>query len=485
MPAVPKSRRLAAPLSSITDPEEYSIAFFQWSVEDPDAPKHCAQCLLGCASGITLGLKNTPFDGESLSPKLLATQYDFCSSAISFLTKARTTKQLSDLLRSLLSCSCDFSIAKVDMFHHHGGHVHKDHNPFYTGQSHPSSTLVQLLFERLNGVLATSSQSKISKGHNRKRWPRDVSDIIVFSPEILIESIKNWNMILPTPIAIGFLSHAILHCGRILITALLRSADFLKYFASAGHSLCKRIRARQLDVAKEHPLSQVGHFLRAVIATCPSKDMIGTWARVTDQQKDILGALLPMIKILRNPTLCRPSAFGGEFYLKNTIEMYIYFGIFVTNQMQHIPDDLEPDMWVDPWDEGDLDERLEISLDEIKYRMRDTMCYIPGCNKTFQEVGNAFKRCSACHVIGYCSVECQKLDWKDSEFPHKIVCSHIQRFLETGNVDVSKDHGQTADWALLWKNVHRSDLVKDETLVNTLGAWGVRGARRRAREIEL
>ncbi len=104
MPVIPKSRRIEQDLDSITDPEDYAIAFFAASVKDPDRPKHCGQCLLGCAMQITLGLKEEHRALHSLDNRLLSKRQAFCSSSIYFLTKERTSS-------SCLSSCADWILA--------------------------------------------------------------------------------------------------------------------------------------------------------------------------------------------------------------------------------------------------------------------------------------------------------------------------------------------------------------------------------------
>ena len=45
------------------------------------------------------------------------------------------------------------------------------------------------------------------------------------------------------------------------------------------------------------------------------------------------------------------------------------------------------------------------------------------------------KKCGACHVRSYCSVECQKAAWKDG---HKIECERIREVWKKGEKKTKK-----------------------------------------------
>ncbi|GAQ78865.1 hypothetical protein KFL_000200170 [Klebsormidium nitens] len=75
----------------------------------------------------------------------------------------------------------------------------------------------------------------------------------------------------------------------------------------------------------------------------------------------------------------------------------------------------ERDEWV---------ERLNTVVDELwtafARELKLKSCSNPGCVKGVYETGmNAFKRCSACSQVQYCSRDCQKTHWKEE---HKVAC---------------------------------------------------------------
>lgn len=66
--------------------------------------------------------------------------------------------------------------------------------------------------------------------------------------------------------------------------------------------------------------------------------------------------------------------------------------------------------------------------------LNDTLCMNINCMKT----GTSMMRCSACKNTFYCSVACQKTDWKRGR--HKFKCARSKNFF--ANTDSKKETGQ-------------------------------------------
>ncbi|KZV94776.1 hypothetical protein EXIGLDRAFT_766801 [Exidia glandulosa HHB12029] len=51
-------------------------------------------------------------------------------------------------------------------------------------------------------------------------------------------------------------------------------------------------------------------------------------------------------------------------------------------------------------------------------------CYNPHCGRVMQngESEKAFRVCARCKMARYCSKECQRVDWKQQQYPHKEIC---------------------------------------------------------------
>ncbi|KAK0221040.1 hypothetical protein EDD85DRAFT_863003 [Armillaria nabsnona] len=472
MPVIPKSRRIEQDLDSITDPEDYAIAFFAASVKDPDRPKHCGQCLLGCAMQITLGLKEEHRALHSLDNRLLSKRQAFCSSSIYFLTKERTSQQLSELLRGLDTCNCEITTDTIAMYHVHGNHTHDEHSPCSKACNHSSNqtmSLAHLLFDRLAGILRSSSLPKVSKRASHKRWPNSINDIIVDTPQILIDSVRQWNLLLPCPSALNFLAGALCICGRILAVTLTRSDTFLKHLIISVRSLCKRVRKRQVENTTL-PLPSLYNFFEAMTKQCPSHYYMGVWASNGGFQVEALRMFFDMIKLCRHPELGGAHAFGTQERCDNAMAFFASLGSSVAYQMDHVPEDIEPKLCVAIGMGDERDERLMWIMCEIKFLRRDTACCVPRCGKTFQEVGTGFKRCSGCRIVPYCSPKCQTKDWNDPVFPHKKTCVLVQRFLDAGKVSITGD-GSSTNWFALVDKVAKSELMRDGELLDYLVSW--------------
>ena len=73
--------------------------------------------------------------------------------------------------------------------------------------------------------------------------------------------------------------------------------------------------------------------------------------------------------------------------------------------LEIIPDDMKPSIRVDDFQSIDMKDEI------VK-----NMCRCCG-------EANATKSCSKCMTMGYCSKECQVIDWK--RYGHNLICSKV------------------------------------------------------------
>lgn len=69
------------------------------------------------------------------------------------------------------------------------------------------------------------------------------------------------------------------------------------------------------------------------------------------------------------------------------------------------------------------------------YALAQRPCAYLGCTRLKQSLKTPLKRgklCAGCGIVRYCSIDCQKVDWKE----HKVTCKLIQE--DTASVESAK-----------------------------------------------
>jgi hypothetical protein len=97
---------------------------------------------------------------------------------------------------------------------------------------------------------------------------------------------------------------------------------------------------------------------------------------------------------------------------------------------------LEP--WKDPRTGKEKDDELAFKPQNIELRYRHQTC--PGCRKTFGS--SDLLKCSQCHMVRYCSKECQGLHWK---LEHKEDCILLQSVRKSTRANPDDDSMLPAD----------------------------------------
>lgn len=268
-------------------PLHTTITFLTESLRDPALPKYCATCMLGCV-GIIYGL-----GGKLKRPttRTVAKHRDFCNTIVIFLTKERSSRELSRLMSQLSECSCSLSSEPlVAVYHELGRHyVNTYKSPYHS----PAAILVLLLFERPAVILRGTGGIRVAKGQGAKRWPTCTSDIIPFGPDITVKSIGQWIILLPEPMPLTFLGLSLELCGGSLFTAVTASPTFLKQFIVAFRTDCARLRQPYRWQIILHHLWLIAEFLFRAMSAATSRNSITTWTR---------GFEVELLKVLSDAT---------------------------------------------------------------------------------------------------------------------------------------------------------------------------------------
>ncbi|KAJ7153403.1 hypothetical protein C8R43DRAFT_444852 [Mycena crocata] len=453
--------------------EEFSgsLKFFAYSLENSNEPKHCATCLFGCSISIdpdALGgmCKETPAEETRLDPL----RAQFCSVVATFLMTPRTSQELTALVARLSVCTCvDTTVPLISAFHERGRNILADEWSPRT----PSTMLILYLLSLLDVRINLAGRVKFAKGKG-KCWPTDINDVMPFGSRALVTAVGQWMLFLDEPsLPLQVLTSALPVCGRPLFVEITTSRDFRKKLIISMKVITRQIRfgpvGKRLD--RHNPWVRFADFMYAVMCARTSQNAIMAW--VEGVEKQLWVVFTEAVTILRTPTM-------GLIPIHEEVHDDIDA---VVRKFRSLIDHfspaaapkgrIHPQLVIEPYTEirpewdteaGLLD--LVIFLADLK---RQPYCFVIGCPRSFQEMGNTFSKCAACNVPGYCSRACQATDWKDEDFPHKQYCKKINVFIAAaGGAKLNWDSPQD-----FMRKFRRSRLRRGDTTLQDIERWAL------------
>ncbi|KAJ7862255.1 hypothetical protein B0H14DRAFT_2441425 [Mycena olivaceomarginata] len=431
-----------------------ALGLFGQSITEPAT---CATYLVGCFAvissmpgGGTTGLKTRP----------VSKHHGFFNLVVSFLTAPRSSTDFSILMSRLASCRCPTSPLAT--------HLHEigvSWTTFYNCS--PATTLLFLLFSLTANVLHSAPKTRVAKGDNRN-WPQSISNVVPFGFDSLVRAMGQWCIILPNPTPLMFLADALDLCGFPLFDAVTNSPTFLDLFIPSFRNTCTRLRScRPPDKLPVPHLYTIAVFLFRVIAGRSSYNSIMMWTK--GRELELYGILSDAVTICRDPSISPLHSEKGQMDMAVSVNIFHAFAFHFAKDVER-PPDLHPDLAP----ASNPSEPVDPIVDLLS--MQTDACYATGCKRSFQEVGRAFRKCGACTRVAYCSRECQITDWKDAEFPHRVVCRQLQIFNQAGGSLKTNDRE-----ALL----EAFDYSLGDSVIGPLHAWfKARAARKEIEDLQ-
>jgi hypothetical protein len=311
----------------------------------------------------------------------------------------------------LSECTCaDLEAPLISYFHERGRERMK-----LWGHKTTGSVLIGVLFEQLASHVFEASAVRVAKGQGRC-WPACIADIIPFGHPALVTAVGQWIIVLDEPsMPLQFLTAALPICGRPLFVAVSTSPVFLKQVRLSMKATCRRLEdgSQWLD---QYPLLRFGALLHAIMSCRTSQNSIMIWTR--GHEIELWKVFSNAVRIMQSR---KPAREEDAVVIRQIIQS------FRDLILQFPPEATEP-AWIHPaliikpgytitsWPSytkaGLLD--IVIFLADLK---QQRYCFVLGCPRSFQEIGNTFQKCSACNVLGYCSSACQAADWKVRHSP--------------------------------------------------------------------
>ncbi|KAJ7482984.1 hypothetical protein B0H11DRAFT_1807323 [Mycena galericulata] len=393
---------------------ETELHLFTHSLRNLHEPATCGTYLVGCVVAICNLRK------EVTKTRPMAKHHAFFNLVVSFLTAPRTSADISLLMSRLDTCRCPVSQPLTDQLHEAGTSRIAQYN------SSPGVTLMFLLFTLSALVLRETNKKRAAKGDN-KYWPESISNVIPFGFDGLVDAVGQWGLILPTPAPLMFLGDALDLCGRPLFIAVTTSPTFLDRFISSFRITCARLRnPRSTDTFATPPaLYILGVVTFRIIAERSSQNSITIWTQ--GRELELYKILSDACTICHDPRLSPLDSEPGRTDMGAAVNIFHAFAFHFSKDVER-PPGLHPALA--PASGSTPEEPLSALYST--FHIRAPECYAPGCRRSFQEVGQAFRSCGACRWVTYCSRECQLADWAAAGFPHKVVCKQLQIFNKAG-----------------------------------------------------
>ncbi|KAJ7078027.1 hypothetical protein B0H15DRAFT_860984 [Mycena belliarum] len=397
---------------------ETGLECFRESLNDLHAPATCATHLIGCVTTIFNFPPSTPRSNAEMDVMVKAVEkhYEFLNLAVSFVAVPRTSRQLLKLTTDLAKCDCPMSHPGSTQLHDLGQHWVNDM------ACKDVTTLLYFLLFVPSAILKGVNKTRVAKGSN-KHWPRSISDIVPFGFDALVEALSQWTVVLANPIPLLFLGDALHVCGRPLFTAVTTSPTFMDRLISLLRITCANMRRPQKS--EQLPVSYfyiIAVFLFHVMAQRTSQNSIMIWVR--GRELELYPILSEAVTITKDPKLWPRTVQRDATGIAMIVNIFHAFAFHFSKDVPR-PPGLHPELA--PARESPEIEPV-IRLYDLLSTRRDE-CYAPGCMRSLQEVGHAFQKCGACRKVTYCSKACQGADWKNTEYPHKLICRQLQSFI--------------------------------------------------------
>ncbi|PPR06587.1 hypothetical protein CVT24_001768 [Panaeolus cyanescens] len=399
-------------------------------LKDPLNPTRCAGVLRFLLSHLDRSI-NDQFPDE-----LWATMYNF-------LLAPRTDGQLKAVLRKLEKCTCKYDEFKfhaiyadyLDSERKAGNTLEREGN---------ATTLIDICFQMLRWALKDDRVdiAEVKKGVF-KRWPRSVSDVLPNGPDQLVQTVIQWNRIIPWTSMSSItrtLNNVTTICGELLADSFIKFDVMDKLFLDLGRSaMWSRLRLIEegkipeatttilfnsiigdlfdfLDRFCANPI-KASRFLQGseskVLQLCSViLFLIPTFSHTTADNERVQGVpVWVVLEVARRVFFRRMLLFGRPDFKVHPAFALRRGSVYLTNVEKLI----QP--------EGFITRAMIVGR-------QDLVCGNTFCDLSFADISTAFKLCSHCLSCGYCSQSCQIKDWRNERFPHKKICPILSKIMD-------------------------------------------------------
>lgn len=425
------------------------IDFILSSVRDPFNVRHCGRCLYGALLASTSS-SDLPYDTPRFTQTTgIVKNQTFWDHLLGFMVMKRTDKQLERLIVRLSQCNCKLSDKKIQYYHETGkigepGTMSRGAMEFYApqGKKHLYSAercaLVIKVFCLLFSAISESGVKSVAKGVGR-RWPNHAADLVPFGPDELVQSLLQWYRFVPDTIVFSLLG-AITRVCRFLITPSLLKFQVCHLIAESTRESVDIIREQLKEVYNTETTPCILFlFSRASKYEYTVRGFIDFFEAVETMPMDVRAALMfgcetklmqlcsIMAYLTSDPRFLTigpdPNVKDVWFFVRSCQQIFrlYHMHLYPRPNMPLHPRVVELDekYFPPPDNVRSTDESVISFISDFR---QDQRCSAYHCTNSLQSVGKAFQRCGRCHIVAYCSRECQTTSWKQEEHPHKRIC---------------------------------------------------------------
>lgn len=350
---------------------------------------------------------------------------------VSFLTKERSSRDITALITQLSECQCSSSSELVRLYdlrvyHELGQRAVADFK-----YKIPANLLVVSIFAIMTKILCETGGIRVAKGQGAKRWPTCISDVIPFGAEMTVQSVGQWLVLLPDPSACSYLKESLRLCEGLVFAAITNSQSFLQRFIVAFRGECIRLRQPRRHKRIQSHITIIARFVYQITESAlaaPSRTIVTDWAR--GHENEVLTTLSDAIYLCRDEELSPIQSEDDANNRDVNVTSFYVFGSLCSLNDDRRPPGLHPHLMKSHGGPTTQMHKAQHVVCFIQGFRKSRHCH--GCSISLPEVGTTFQKCSACAVAVYCSTACQAADWTHSQYPHKVYCQKIQTFVAAG-----------------------------------------------------
>ncbi|KIY63498.1 hypothetical protein CYLTODRAFT_414000 [Cylindrobasidium torrendii FP15055 ss-10] len=443
----------------VSIPHSSTIASFVDSLSNPELPTRCSVFYAG-ANVVFVSYPECAEELRRTNPEIFAT-------AIQFLSHFRSDEKVASIAQPVCNCPKDSHWWVHDVAQHwpsttleagsqlfdsmcsiaHSGLM----NTKEVGFTCPWPTIEKLV----------KSSDKSLKATGRATWPTKYTDVFGDNPQLIVHML--WSIFNQFPDAYNplFLLYSLVRMSRLTVmAALARILGWARQLVDhANQALDVNLQLRRY-LGKFDLLIEFMDETRLAFGRGGDMAIYRAWHLSEGRERED-------VVLFASRALCMDT-FKDSYDLQ--AEKLVFIGtffyeicdttsVFGFNIMGEEWPPLSPRIVTKPYNPFTkyLEDPGLIKTDACEkiYKMASfNGCAAPNCFALKATLDRKLQACSACHVVRYCSPECQHAAWKHVEIPHRPICRLLSTITKKLGIEWRK-FTHPDQQALLQKNVER------------------------------
>ncbi|KIY63373.1 hypothetical protein CYLTODRAFT_426163 [Cylindrobasidium torrendii FP15055 ss-10] len=454
-------------------PHPSTIAAFIDSLSNPDHPTRCSVFYAGVEKVFT--------SHSECAEELRRMNPDIFATAIRFLSHFRSDTNVATIAQPVCKCPKDSnwwvhdvaqrrpstaSEASEQLFESicsiaHRGLMDKKE----VGFTSPWPTIEKLV----------KSSDKSLKATGRAIWPMKYADVFGGNPLILAYML--WTIFNHFPDAYNplFLLYSLTRMSSsTMMPALARVPSWARQLVDhANRTLDANHRLRRY-LGKFDLLTEFMNEVRLVLSQGGDMSVFSAWHLPEDRISEdaVLFASRALCMDIFKDSYDEQAerlAIIGSFFYESCNSPNAIFGLDLDEEWPPLSPRIRTELY-NPFEQYQADPSLLIK-DACEKMHNLTVfggCAAPNCSVSSATLDRKLQSCSACHVVRYCSQECQHAAWKHPEISHKPMCRLFSTVNKKLGVDWKKFKTTESDQeAILNRSIERLTAKEAEDIIDS------------------